>query len=66
VGRLVGELLPLAVAVAISPIRIATVHLMLLPPKASGTSAGFMSGWLFGIVGPPPWCSCWRTTPTRA
>jgi threonine/homoserine/homoserine lactone efflux protein len=51
VGRLVGELLPLAVVVAISPVPIVAVLLMLLTPNARGTSAGFLAGWLVGIAG---------------
>jgi threonine/homoserine/homoserine lactone efflux protein len=51
VGRLVGELLPLAVVVAISPVPIVAVLLMLLAPNARGTSAGFLGGWLVGIAG---------------
>ena len=50
-GRVVGDLLPLAVGVAISPIPIIAVILMLLAPKAGGTSAGFLVGWLVGIAG---------------
>ena len=50
-GRLVGDLLPLAVVVAISPVPIVAVLLMLLAPKARGTSAAFMAGWLVGIAG---------------
>jgi threonine/homoserine/homoserine lactone efflux protein len=51
VGRLVSDLLPLAVVVAISPVPILAVLLMLLTPKARGTSAGFLAGWLVGIAG---------------
>jgi threonine/homoserine/homoserine lactone efflux protein len=50
-GAVIGDLLPLAVGVAISPIPIIAVILMLLAPKAGGTSAGFLLGWLIGIVG---------------
>ena len=50
-GRVVGDLLPLAVVVAISPVPILAVLLMLLTPKARGTSAGFLAGWLVGIAG---------------
>jgi threonine/homoserine/homoserine lactone efflux protein len=37
--------------VAISPIPIIAVILMLLAPKAGGTSTGFLVGWLLGIAG---------------
>jgi threonine/homoserine/homoserine lactone efflux protein len=50
-GPVVGDLLPLAVAVAISPVPIIAVILMLLAPKAGGTSAGFLVGWVLGIAG---------------
>jgi len=49
-GAVVGELLPLAVGVAISPIPIIAVILMLLAPHAGGTSTGFMVGWVVGIA----------------
>jgi threonine/homoserine/homoserine lactone efflux protein len=45
-----GDLLPLALGVAISPVPIIAVILMLLAPKAGGTSAGFLLGWVLGIV----------------
>ena len=49
--RVVGALLPLAVVVAISPVPIVAVILMLLTPKAGGTSVGFLAGWVAGIAG---------------
>lgn len=49
-GDVVGQVLPLAVGVAISPIPIIAVILMLLAPRARGTSLGFMIGWVAGIV----------------
>jgi threonine/homoserine/homoserine lactone efflux protein len=49
-GSVIGEILPLAVGIAISPIPIIAVILMLLSPRARGTSVGFMIGWLAGIV----------------
>jgi threonine/homoserine/homoserine lactone efflux protein len=50
-GPVLGDLLPLAVGVAVSPIPIIAVILMLLAPKAGGTSAGFLAGWVVGIAG---------------
>jgi threonine/homoserine/homoserine lactone efflux protein len=50
VGSVIGEILPLAVGIAISPIPIIAVILMLLSPRAKDTSVGFMIGWLLGIV----------------
>lgn len=50
-GAVLGELLPLALAVSISPVPIMAVILMLLGPRASGLSMGFLIGWVVGIVG---------------
>jgi Sap, sulfolipid-1-addressing protein len=47
----IGDLLPLAVGVAISPIPIIAVILMLLAPDAGKTSLGFLTGWVVGVVG---------------
>ena len=49
-GSAIGEILPLALGVAISPIPIIAAILMLLSPKATGTSVGFLVGWVLGIV----------------
>jgi threonine/homoserine/homoserine lactone efflux protein len=49
-GGILGELLPLALGVAISPVPIIAVILMLLAPRAGSTSLGFLIGWLAGIV----------------
>lgn len=49
-GTVIGEILPLALGVAISPIPIIAAILMLLSPKARSTSLGFLVGWLLGIV----------------
>ncbi len=49
-GSVIGDILPLAVGIAISPIPISAAILMLLSPKAKGTSVGFLLGWVIGIV----------------
>jgi len=49
-GSVIGEILPLALGVAISPIPIIAAILMLLSPKARTTSLGFLAGWVLGIV----------------
>ncbi|AWK70717.1 hypothetical protein CBI38_03160 [Rhodococcus oxybenzonivorans] len=49
-GSVLGEMLPLAVGVAISPIPIIAVILMLLSKRAGGASAGFGVGWIAGIL----------------
>jgi len=46
----IGSILPLAIGIAISPIPIIAAILMLLSPKAKGTSVGFLLGWIFGIL----------------
>lgn len=46
----IGDLLPLAVGVAISPIPIVAVILMLLSANAGSASVGFGIGWVVGIV----------------
>jgi Sap, sulfolipid-1-addressing protein len=46
----IGEILPLAVGVAISPIPIIAAILMLLSPKAKSMSVAFLTGWILGIV----------------
>jgi threonine/homoserine/homoserine lactone efflux protein len=50
VGNVIGQLLPLGVGIAVSPIPIIATILMLLAPKAKGTSVGFLFGWVAGIV----------------
>jgi threonine/homoserine/homoserine lactone efflux protein len=49
-NAVIGDLLPLAIGVAISPVPIIATILMLLAPQARGTSIGFLLGWLVGIV----------------
>lgn len=49
-GAVIGEILPLALGIAISPIPIIAAILMLLSPKARTTSVGFLLGWVLGIV----------------
>ncbi|MFC9550926.1 GAP family protein [Rhodococcus sp. NPDC056960] len=49
-GSVIGDVLPLAVGVAISPIPIIAVILMLLSKRAGGASAGFGVGWIVGIL----------------
>lgn len=49
-GAAIGDILPLAVGIAISPIPIIAAILMLLSPKARSTSLGFLGGWVLGIA----------------
>jgi threonine/homoserine/homoserine lactone efflux protein len=46
----IGTILPLAIGIAISPIPIIAAILMLLSPRAKGTSIGFLLGWVIGIL----------------
>jgi threonine/homoserine/homoserine lactone efflux protein len=50
VNAVIGDLLPLALGVAISPVPVIATILMLLAPQARGTSIGFLVGWVAGIV----------------
>lgn len=47
---IIGEILPLALGIAISPIPIIAAILMLLSPRAGRTSIGFLTGWVLGIL----------------
>ena len=48
--QVIGDLLPVALGVAISPVPIIAVILMLLAPKAKAASVAFMIGWVLGIT----------------
>lgn len=50
-GALVGQLLPLAVGIAVSPIPIIALTLMLTADRARQASVGFAIGWVIGVVG---------------
>lgn len=47
---MIGDLLPLAVGVAISPIPILTVILMILSAHTGAAARGFTLGWVAGIA----------------
>ncbi|KJQ53195.1 GAP family protein [Microbacterium sp. SA39] len=49
-GPVIGQLLPLALGIAISPIPIIAGILMLMSPRARSTGVGFLLGWLLGIA----------------
>ncbi|AQA20818.1 hypothetical protein BTZ20_2203 [Rhodococcus sp. MTM3W5.2] len=49
-GTAIGDILPLALGVAISPIPIIAAILMLLTPKAGSTATAFTAGWILGIA----------------
>ena len=49
-GSAIGDVLPLAVGIAISPIPVIAAILMLLSPDARSSGVGFLIGWVLGIV----------------
>lgn len=51
-GSVIGETLPLTLAIAISPLTIVAIILMLLSPRAVRTGPGFLLGWCIGIAVP--------------
>lgn len=48
-GSVIGDLLPIAVGIAVSPVAVIATILMLLSKRAGSTSIGFALGWLLGI-----------------
>jgi threonine/homoserine/homoserine lactone efflux protein len=50
VGQAIGDLLPSAVGVALSPVPIIAVILMLGTPRARSTGPAFAVGWVVGLV----------------
>jgi hypothetical protein len=49
VQEVVGEVLPLAVAVSISPVQIIAVILLLVGPRPKANATAFVAGFLFGV-----------------
>jgi len=49
-GAVIGDVLPLAIGIAISPIPIIAAIHMLFSARATSTSTGFLLGWILGIV----------------
>jgi hypothetical protein len=60
-GTAIGELLPLAVAIAISVTMIITTVLMLLSPKAKSRTVGLLVGCFVGVGGLLRSSRCWLT-----
>ncbi|GAB09591.1 hypothetical protein GOARA_043_00660 [Gordonia araii NBRC 100433] len=48
----IGDILPLALAIGISPFPIVGMILTLLSPKPRGSGITFALGWLVGVIGP--------------
>lgn len=49
-GEAIGDILPLAVVVALSPLPIVAIVLMLVTPRARANGPAFIGGWLFGLA----------------
>lgn len=49
-GQAIGDILPAAVGVALSPMPIVAVILMLFSPRARTNGPAFVLGWVLGIV----------------
>jgi hypothetical protein len=49
-GAAIGEMLPLAIGIAISPVPIIAVILMLITPKARSNGLAFLGGWMLGLA----------------
>jgi hypothetical protein len=49
VQQVIGEILPLAVAVTISPVQIIGVILLLVGPRPKANAASFIAGFLVGV-----------------
>jgi hypothetical protein len=50
VGEAIGDILPVAVGVALSPVPIIAVILMLVTPRARVNGPAFLVGWLVGLA----------------
>jgi Sap, sulfolipid-1-addressing protein len=49
-GKAIGDILPLAIGVAMSPVPIIAIVLMLGTPRARANGFAFAGGWLAGLV----------------
>ncbi len=49
-GQAIGQMLPFAIGIAISPIPIIGVVLMLATPRARGNGLAFLAGWVVGLA----------------
>jgi hypothetical protein len=49
-GKAIGDILPLAIGVAISPVPIIAIVLMLGTPRARATGPAFALGWIVGLT----------------
>jgi threonine/homoserine/homoserine lactone efflux protein len=51
VGQAIGDMLPAAVGIAISPIPIVAVVLMLVSARGRTNGPAFLAGWIVGVAG---------------
>ena len=49
-GQTIGQILPFAVGIAISPMPIIAIILMLITPKARANGLAFVAGWVLGLL----------------
>jgi len=49
-GQTIGDILPLAIGIAISPIPIIAIILILTTPRARTNGLAFLGGWLLGLT----------------
>lgn len=49
-GSVIGDILPMAIGVAISPVPIIAVVLMLFTHRAKPNSVAFLGGWILGLA----------------
>jgi len=49
-GQVIGDVLPLAIGIAISPLPIIAIILMLITPNARSNGLAFLGGWLLGLA----------------
>ena len=49
-GHAIGQILPLAVATALSPIPIIGIVLVLATPRAKANALAFLGGWMIGLA----------------
>jgi hypothetical protein len=49
-GSAIGEMLPLAIGIAISPLPIIAIILILTTPQARTNGLAFLGGWLLGLT----------------
>ncbi len=50
-GSVIGEILPYAIGVAVSPIPIVAVILMVFSARAGANGPAFLGGWVAGLLG---------------